>query len=789
MFWLLSRRKKPAGTVKPPIPDYLAQPTYNRPSEKANLRTAGSIGRTSFPSLSPNVPVKWITTGQPVRAGEVTIPGGLIYFGSLSREQDFLRSSAHVIDPSLPVRAREADIAGASMPYWPHYAQITPAARLANLQWHTEGRRDPRFGIGHVFLFLYGLEHRYFIDTSCDDHDAIVQEVTALLEIYGGDSSFRGYATTFLGAARLWRGTLPPQPTVDTLQISYVGLAPDSRVALAECLNSGPLTAEWLLAWYLSHPGKSLRTPATRCFKEFKSLFVARFNAQHPEGLRVHKAASRLSVEYRSASGAFTVNLSDRFPRLSEPNSAALLEAAGGLAAVCCEALDSYSRYIGRYPHSEGSLGAQVLLPPELRTSMMANSNLQILKANFATILEKNIAQIPLSKLLSLTSISSDADARLSSSAAARLSEALAHLDIGMEPDNRFGGKLPVTSALVTIFKARNGASLEGVRPEYTAARVLVEVAVLAAGIEGNDVSAGIRAIVDEVDRLPSISQVERLRLYAYLLHLNWARPEKLSGWQRLASLPSIDRERIAHVALCALTADGRIEGPEIKFAERLYEALGIPRQRLYDDIHNQTGDEPQMVRPAEAQSGGTPIPTRPSTKSGVVQPIEPPPASDVSNMVEDILGVPKRPDTKAQSGAANGTSRPPLIVNSDLLNRTRKDTADVRIFLDDLYSVDQDDDTTQDLRPNRPTLPQRFPGLDRGYEALLDLLLSQQGCVKRVAFDAEVRKLNLLTDGALDKINDWSLDHFDESLIEDGDPLTIAPHLLIQLREMALPS
>ncbi len=46
------------------------------------------------------------------------------------------------------------------MYYWPHYAQISPEARLAQLQWQSTGRRDPRFGIGHVFIFFYGLEHR-----------------------------------------------------------------------------------------------------------------------------------------------------------------------------------------------------------------------------------------------------------------------------------------------------------------------------------------------------------------------------------------------------------------------------------------------------------------------------------------------------------------------------------------------------------------------------------------------------------------------------------------------------
>ncbi len=791
MLWLLGRRKKVSVSPKSPLFIDPAQPAYRRPSENTKQRAARS--NANHPARpATNIPVKWIASGQSVRAGDVTIPGGLIYFGSHGRRQNFTRSNAHVFDPSLPVRAREADVAGTSMPCWPHFGEITPAARLANLQWRAAGRRDTSFGVGHVFLFFYGLEHRFFIDKSCDDHDAIVQEVIALLDIYGSDTSFRGYATAFLGAARLWRGILPSEPTIDGLQISYAGLAPDCRVALAQRLKSGPLSAEWLLAWFLANPEKSLRTPATRCFTEFKSLFVARFNAEYPKGLIVPKSPNKLNLEYRAASGAFTVNLSDRYPGLTDlDDTAGLLKVAADLAGSCSEALDAYSRHIGRNPDSARSLVAQVLLPVELRTAMTTNPDIQALKATFATLLERSIAQVPLSKLLSLTAVSSDSDARISSATVSRLSETLAHLDIGMEPDNRYGGKLPVTSGLVTIFKSPNGAPMDGVRPEYAAARVLIEVAVLAAGIEGNDVKAGLRAILDEVDRLPSISQVERVRLSAYVLHLSWVRTEKMSGWQRLSSLPIVERERIAHVALCALTADGRIEGPEIKFAERLYGALGIPVQRLFNDIHKQTGDEPQTIKPAEVHTGGTPIPQRPQKKPDLALQTSPPPRpSDVSNTVGDILGTPKKANSKAPEKVANGPSTQPFVVNSELLRRTRQDTAEVRIILDGVYRGDDlDDDATPDVPAAPSPMPQRYPGLDRGHEALLDLMLKQQGTMQRTAFDVEVKKLKLFTDGALDKINDWSFDHFDESLIEDSDPLTIQPHLLARLKDMALPT
>jgi hypothetical protein len=37
--------------------------------------------------------------------------------------------------------------------------------------------------------------------------------------------------------------------------------------------NDIPLSAEWLLSWFLCHGEKRLRTPAHRCEDEFKALF------------------------------------------------------------------------------------------------------------------------------------------------------------------------------------------------------------------------------------------------------------------------------------------------------------------------------------------------------------------------------------------------------------------------------------------------------------------------------------------------------------------------------------
>lgn len=61
---------------------------------------------------------------------------------------------------------------------------------------------------------------------------------------------------------------------------------------------------------------------------------------------------------------------------------------------------------------------------------MGTNPDIQALKTTFATLLQRSITQVPLSKLLSLTAVSSDTEGRISSVTAIRLSEALAHLTI-----------------------------------------------------------------------------------------------------------------------------------------------------------------------------------------------------------------------------------------------------------------------------------------------------------------------------------------------------------------------
>lgn len=73
--------------------------------------------------------------------------------------------------------------------------------------------------------------------------------------------------------------------------------------------------------------------------------------------------------------------------------------------------------------------------------------------------------------------------------------------------------------------------------------------------------------------------------------------------------------------------------------------------------------------------------------------------------------------------------------------------------------------------------------GLDAAHAELLAAVLSK-GSLGRDQFDDKARTLRILPDGAIERINDWGFDQFEESIIEGDDELSIAPHILVELSE-----
>ncbi|MNE33427.1 hypothetical protein D3C80_1270960 [compost metagenome] len=83
-------------------------------------------------------------------------------------------------------------------------------------------------------------------------------------------------------------------------------------------------------------------------------------------------------------------------------------------------------------------------------------------------------------------------------------------------------------------------------------------------------------------------------------------------------------------------------------------------------------------------------------------------------------------------------------------------------------------------------TTPARFEGLDAAHADLLGAVIDGGG-LDRGTFDARAKALKLLPDGAIETINDWAFDRFDEPILEGDDDLTSPVHLRTQLLALDL--
>ena len=293
--------------------------------------------------------------------------GGMIYLGPEPRRGYAQTLARPVIVPNLAVAPSGADIPGDGMPYWPSYLEITPNARAAYLDWLASGRSDRRYGAGHVFLYFYGLERRFFID-SPDVHESrlIIDEVERLLQIYGDNRSVRHYFETFLDAAKVSMAShLDLKPTYSSTGYELpLGL----RVAIGRrAANGQTLDADWALSWYSAHPEYPFRTAASRASSEFRALFRIIFAERYPSGMKMPVPKRTLRAQYRAASSEFDIGLDEYIgtvpdiSRITQP-----LNEARTLIEEATDALDKYSRFLGRNPNGRGTIEAHALLPERL---------------------------------------------------------------------------------------------------------------------------------------------------------------------------------------------------------------------------------------------------------------------------------------------------------------------------------------------------------------------------------------------------------------------------------------
>jgi tellurite resistance protein len=684
-------------------------------------------------------PGRWLKPGEAVEIGGFKIADGMLYVGGNLQVAGGGRNENCLIDPTLPVSRNTSDPSASTMPYWPAYSSIQPQARHSYLQWLAGGRSDPAVGIGYVFLFFYGLERRLFLDKGHDEGGFILDEVRRLVSIYGANHSFASYSAKLLEAATLSNET--PRPDLSSASHNSYEIPLDVRRYLGARLAANePLQSGDALLWLLALPDTSLRTPATRCFAEFKSIWNLRFNERQPKGLRIATPKTRLKARYRAASATFDVEL----PVGDLPDISAISAPIAGLrdlADACTEELNGYSRLLGRQPAARGSVEAASLLPPALWNAEFGGKLQAIQEALEAKLKGNNIITMSVSDICGLLDLARPIGDKLPPETFRQAGGILDRLDIAFEPDRRYGAVGPGLDSTVVMYRSPAGGRVDSEKPDYVLARTLVEVTTLAV-VADNDVDvAEFESIQSDLRAIPSLSDAEQRRLLAYAVALLKDPPKQQSAFNRLAKLGERERARVVESAIAAVLADGRVTPTEVKFLERLYKALGLAQDDIYRALHRGSVKfDDVVVVSSEQRSPGVRI-----------SPALPEP------------------------GAA-------IVIDESRLARVRSETAAVSALLAGIFRDESPrPDSTQTEVPSAPSV---LSGLDPPHASLLSSILASGG-VPRDAFEDIAKKLRLLPDGAYELINEWGFETFDEPVLEGGEMIHVCEHLKAQIEHL----
>ena len=717
--------RPPARTQVPATPPTQAREASRPPAPAVPPREPAPTEFRVPPAPKGFGSASWIAAGQAIGVAGVTVPGGMVYVGTRLKTP-LNDNDPCLIDPSKAVAAR-GDYTQSDMGYWPSYSGISATARRAYLNWLADGRRDPQADVGYVFLFFYGLERRAIIDAA-DDRDAqaemalIAREVRRLLDIYGERShSFRRYAGELLDWISLVERPAQLYNNAVPSLPKNIELPLYMRVALGQAAVDGvPVPAHLALAWAKLDPTAYLRTPATRCEEQFDRLFLLKYEQAFGEGIVLPRNRTKLKFVYQAASAGFRGYEELRLTFGDIPDVTALTAPIKKLQQVVEAAtteLEPFSRYVGKNPEAKSALEGLLQLPATL-WPQAAQHALNSLKDRMGGGMVAMSFQDLLSSL--------DAKSMLTKEKTRALARALESMNIGIEPDVLGGAKLPKPDERVVLFTVPPGEAISRSTPTYQAAALTLQLASAVAVADGEFNVKEMGHLRQQVQSWTHLTPNHIRRLLAHLRLLVTAPASLASLKKKLDPLDSAAKETIAAFMATVAQSDGAVSPDEVKMLEKVYKALGVEPKKVFSDVHAVSARAGHAAT-SVAKVGETGFKLDPARIAALQQDSE-----KVSALLANIF-------KEVEAPAA------PM--------------ADVEL--------------ESEAEP-----PKGILGLDEAHSALARMLLSRPEWTRDELLDVAA-DMDLMLDGALERINEASFDIHDIPLTEGHDPIEVRAEVL----------
>jgi hypothetical protein len=681
---------------------------------------------------------RWVAPGEAVAIQGAIISGGAFYLGTALSSPLLHGDEPALVNPDLPVEVPTSMARDPDMHYWPSYGSLSPGQRATYLSWLASDRNLVELPIGYVFLYFYGFERRVFIDL-LGTSDLAVElpwvraEVERLRRIYGVNPSLNGYASRFLWATDcLGESTDVFEPPTTPTRMWYI---PDSiKLGLGQLAKTGrPLSANWALAWLKSDPESFMRTPAERCPDEFAQLFALRYATRYGDGL-VIDTNEMLQLDYQPASRSFgrvDLPVGDLPDVTASENPIRELRKLG---QECTDALDAYSRWVGRN-RDRTSLVATALLPPDLVRATPPPA-LDQLRMWLATQLAESQEAVVDGQQI-LARCSTGPVERLANRDSAALCQLLTAFGYGIEPDVRFGGPALGQGKAVVFGEDPEAA---GPVQRQDRAYAILDLAMTVAALRDPDDHA-LDGLTDQLVAALELPMVGRRRVRAHLRWVASQSPNLSAAKKTMWGESREAREDVGTFLVEWATQRGAVTPPQVEGLTRAFTALGLEPASMFSLIHQRAVNpsaEPIEVRGLGGTARGESIPPPPPTPRGTGHSV--------------VL------DSGALEAALASTAASTALLG--------------RIFVEDELPA-----------ASMSSLHHDPANLSTPYRSLLNHLAARASW-SRTEFATLAASLNLLPNRAIDVLNEAALDQLGEPVLEGEDVLEVNHDVMKELLE-----
>jgi uncharacterized tellurite resistance protein B-like protein len=679
----------------------------------------------SPPRPLPSTELRWLAKGEAIQIQGIILTCGFLFVGKgNSAEQHY---AVNPLLPAKPDTSPSQEGAG----YYFSYSTLTPEQRSRYLSWLAQGvasSSDAGFGM----LYFYGIERR-LLDLVRGRVSAalsgeireLVQEVQRLSDLFknkpGSVTQCCQRLLDFVATFSLDRASAPelPKGWYRGYELPFI-----MRLGIGIFMRDGrPIPLEWALRWAYLEPTIYLRTPATRCPQEFEMAFAYAYGRKYGEGMVIPANKTKLKLAYQPG---WPMHLDNEIKCdfAGIPDVTALSSPPQNLKTLveeCTSLIDGYSRYLGRNPSKAGTLEALLNLPFHFWPSA-DKERWQTFRCGFV----EPMKLVPLESLLRELGCSGEPETARVTEIVPNLSRAL----VGFEPDIQAGARRPKPSETIALFPLTSDSPVARTNTEYRKASLIVSLSACIALADGHateDEAATVETMIASWQHL-HLDQRTRLRAQYRLQVLQGISLSSLKS--RFAGLPPEGRLQLATSLSSLATANGRIGATEVKLLEQLYRALELDPKLLYSHLHG------------GIQNARVPLP-------------------------------------QMHSDSSSG-----LVIDTARLAALRQETDQVSSLLAGVFTEEE----TEIPNPSTAVLHSEFaesapsdellPGLDPRHRQFLTQLLSRPSW-SRSELEIAAAKMQIMLDGALERINDAAFDLVGEAIVEGSDPVYVQQNIL----------